>query len=80
MVVDTAVCTIYVTNTANSRHQRISSERNEKKRQKENKYNNRVFLWQPPQLFLNEMAGFETSPRPYLLKYCARCHPDVIDL
>ena len=31
-----------------------------------------------PQLFLNEIAGFETSPRPYLLKYGAFRHPDVI--
>ena len=32
----------------------------------------------PPQLFLNEIAGFETSSRPYLLKYGAPCPPDVI--
>ena len=32
----------------------------------------------PPPTFLNEIAGFETSPRPYLLKYGAFCHPDDI--
>ena len=38
----------------------------------------RVVLGQPPQLFFNEIAGFETSSRSYLLKYGASCHPDVI--
>ena len=31
-----------------------------------------------PQLFFNEIAGFETISRPYLLRYGAPCHPDVI--
>ena len=35
----------------------------------------RVFL---AQLFFNEIAGFDFSSRPYLLKYGAPCRPDVI--
>ena len=31
-----------------------------------------------PQPFFNEIAGLETSSRPYLLKCGAPCHPDVI--
>ena len=31
-----------------------------------------------PQLFFNEIVGFETSSRPYLLKHGAPCHLDVI--
>ena len=36
------------------------------------------FYGNPPQLFSNDIAGFETSSRPYILKYGAPCHPDVI--
>ena len=37
------------------------------------------FYGKPPHLVFDEIAGFETSPRPYLLKYGgAPCHPDVI--
>ena len=32
----------------------------------------------PPQHFFDEIAGFETSFRPYLLKHGAPCPPDVI--
>ena len=32
----------------------------------------------PPQLFFNEIAGFETNSRPCLLKYDTLCHPNVI--
>ena len=35
------------------------------------------FYAEPPPLFLNENAGFETNSRPYVLKYDAPCHPDV---
>ena len=31
----------------------------------------------PPRLFLNEMAGLETSSRPCLLKFDAPCHRHV---
>ena len=33
----------------------------------------------PPQLFFNEIAGFKTSSRSYLLKYGVPRHPDVTD-
>ena len=36
------------------------------------------FYGSPPQLFFNEIAGFETSSRPFLLKYGYPRHPDVI--
>ena len=31
-----------------------------------------------PKLFFNEIAGFETNSRQYLLKYGAPCHLDLI--
>ena len=37
-----------------------------------------VVLRYPPQHSFNDIAGFETSPRPYLLKYDAPPPPDVI--
>ena len=40
--------------------------------------NARVVLRYPPQLFFNEIDGFETASQPYLLKYGAPCRPDVI--
>ena len=36
------------------------------------------FYGSPPQLLFNEIAGFETSSQPYLLKFHAPCHRDVI--
>ena len=33
----------------------------------------------PPQLFFNEIGGFKTSSRSYLLKYVVPRHPDAID-
>ena len=32
----------------------------------------------PPQLFLNQVAVFQTISWPYLITYAAICHPDVI--
>ena len=48
----------------------------------ENSYSKRVVSrYEPPQILFVEIAGFETSSRPYLLlKYSAPCHPDVIVL
>ena len=35
-----------------------------------------MFYGSPPQTFLyNEITGFETGSRPYILKYGAPCHP-----
>ena len=35
-------------------------------------------FWIRSVVLLNEIAGFEPSSRPYLLKYDAPCRPDVI--
>ena len=36
------------------------------------------FYGSPPNISLTEIAGFETSSRPYILKYGAPCHPNMI--
>ena len=36
------------------------------------------FYGSPRKISLTKIADFETSSRPYLLKYGAPCHPDVI--
>ena len=40
--------------------------------------NSASFYGSPLNFLFNDIAGFETSSRPYLLKYGALCLPDVI--
>ena len=39
----------------------------------------RVVLRYPPKLFFNEIAGFKSSSRSYLLKNGVPRHPDPVD-